>query len=201
MGRVQTERKAEAMTDVILFHHAQGLTEGVRAFADQLRLAGHSVITPDLYGGATFETLDKGVAHAQLIGFAEIIALGVAAAADLDPSTTVYAGFSLGVLPAQQLAQSQPEALGAIFYHGGERVSAFGDKWPASVALQMHVTESDPWIEFDVVQDLARDAPDSELFVYPGEAHLVADASLPDYDPTIAGLILERSIRFLDRFA
>ena len=46
------------MTDVILFHHAQGLTAGVRAFADELRSAGHNVTVPDLYDGATWTPLD-----------------------------------------------------------------------------------------------------------------------------------------------
>jgi len=39
------------VTDVIVFHHAQGLTDGVRQFADQLRGVGHRVTVPDLYEG------------------------------------------------------------------------------------------------------------------------------------------------------
>ena len=48
------------MAEVLLFHHAQGLTAGVRSFADELRSAGHVVHTPDLYEGATFADLDGG---------------------------------------------------------------------------------------------------------------------------------------------
>ena len=33
------------MTDIVLLHHAQGLTPGVHAFADELRAAGHQVTT------------------------------------------------------------------------------------------------------------------------------------------------------------
>jgi dienelactone hydrolase len=106
------------MSEVILFHHAQGLTRGVQAFGDELRAAGHRVTVPDLYEGATFSVLEDGVAHAEQIGMDEIIDRGVAAAADL-PASIVYAGFSLGVLPAQKLAQTRPGALGALLYHEG----------------------------------------------------------------------------------
>lgn len=34
---------------VVLFHHVQGLTPGVLAFAERLREGGHRVVTPDLF--------------------------------------------------------------------------------------------------------------------------------------------------------
>ncbi len=49
------------MTEIVLFHHAQGLTPGIDAFADELRRAGHTVHTPDLYDGHTFDTLEEGL--------------------------------------------------------------------------------------------------------------------------------------------
>lgn len=61
------------MAEVLLFHHAQGLTEGVRAFAEQLRSAGHVVHTPDLYDGRTFDSLDAGVGHARELGFGQLL--------------------------------------------------------------------------------------------------------------------------------
>jgi dienelactone hydrolase len=87
------------MTELVLFHHAQGLTDGVRAFADDLRGAGHVVHLPDLYEGHTFATLDEGMAHVEQLGFDTIIERGGAAADGL-PDDVVYAGISLGVLPA-----------------------------------------------------------------------------------------------------
>ncbi len=110
------------MTDLILFHHAQGCTEGVREFADQLRASGHQVSVPDLYDGATFDTLSEGIAHAQQVGFDTIIARGKLAAEGL-PSEIVYAGFSLGVLPAQLLAQTRPGARGALLFSGCVRAA------------------------------------------------------------------------------
>jgi dienelactone hydrolase len=186
------------VTHVILFHHAQGLTEGVEEFAQRLRDAGHDVVTPDLYEGRTFDSLDAGVAHAEAIGFDTFIERG-RQAADALPADTVYAGFSLGTLPAQKLAQSRQGALGALLYHGGVPAATFGSEWPARTALQMHVSAEDDWVELLEVEELAEDAGAAELFIYPGSAHLVADASLGEYDADIAELILERSIRFLDR--
>ena len=188
------------MSDVILFHHAQGLIRGVQAFADELRAAGHRVTVPDLYEGATFSVLEDGVAHAERIGMDGIIDRGVAAAATL-PAAIVYAGFSLGVLPAQKLAQTRPGALGALLYHEGLAPSTFGAAWPDQVALQVHVSEHDQWAELDVVQQLVKDAADAELYLYPGSAHLFTDATLADYDEPAARLVLERSKEFLGRWS
>src|SRR5678815_3539559 len=103
------------MTTVLLFHHAQGPTSGFLAFADRLRRAGHTVETPDLYDGNTFESLDEGLAYVRRIGFDEVLRRGRQAAETM-PSDLVYGGFSLGVLPAQSLAQTRPGARGALLY-------------------------------------------------------------------------------------
>src|SRR6266542_4159564 len=113
------------MAELILFHHAQGKTAGIGAFADELRRAGHTVHTPDLYDGHTFATLDDGVAYARKVGFAEILERGARAAKGL-PDRLVYAGFSLGVMPAQKLAQTRAGARGALLLHACLPVSEFG---------------------------------------------------------------------------
>jgi dienelactone hydrolase len=56
------------MAEVVLFHHVQGLTDGVRAFADELRTGGHTVHTPDLFNGERPATIDDGIALVQGIG-------------------------------------------------------------------------------------------------------------------------------------
>jgi dienelactone hydrolase len=191
------------VTHVILFHHAQGLTDGVEEFAQRLRDAGHDVVVPDLYEGRIFDTLDAGVANAESIGFETIIERGELAA-DALPENTVYAGFSLGTLPAQKLAQSRPGALGALLFHGGIPAATFGSEWPQAAPLQVHVTEGDEWVELGEVEQLTGDAGHAghaELFIYPGSAHLVADSSLDEYDEDLAELIIERSIQFLDRLS
>jgi hypothetical protein len=57
------------MADLLLFHHAHGLTTGCLSFADELRSAGHVVHVPDLYDGKTFDNLDDGVGYAREVGF------------------------------------------------------------------------------------------------------------------------------------
>jgi dienelactone hydrolase len=188
------------MTTVLLFHHAQGQTTGFLDFADELRAAGHTVHAPDLYDGNTFDDLGEGVAYAQKVGFPEIIRRGTAAAEGL-PADVVDAGFSLGVLPAQSLAQRRPGARGAIFYHAAIPASEFDSPWPKGVPLQIHMMDADPETAEDrpAAEALVQEVDDAELFMYPGSGHLFADASLGDYDEQAAGLLKERTLAFLQR--
>ena len=187
------------MSEVVLYHHVQGLTEGVRSFADELRQAGHTVHTPDLFDGRTFDTLDEGMGFAREAGFGELAARGVAAA-DALGRDAVYAGVSFGVMVAQELAQTRPGARGALFMSGCLPVSEFGDAWPDGAPVQIHGKTGDPFFAEDI--EAARALVDSteraELFLYQGEEHLFADSSLPAYDGTAAALLRERVLAFLD---
>ena len=188
------------MAEVVLFHHAQGLTPGVAAFADELRRAGHTVHAPDLYDGRTFATLEEGLAYAEEIGFDEVTERGIQAAEVL-PAELVYAGFSLGLGPAQRLAQTRPGARGALLFYACLPVSEFGPSWPAGVPVQIHAMESDP--EFDngwdlpAARALVEEAEDGEMFLYPGDQHLFADSSLSSYDADAAELLNRRVLSFL----
>jgi dienelactone hydrolase len=188
------------MTDVILFHHVQGLTAGVAAFADQLRAAGHQVTAPDLFDGATFETIEEGLAHARRLGFEAVQAAAVAAAEAL-PERIVFAGFSMGAMAAHELAQTRPGALGALLYHHGDvPMTTFGDSWPDGVDLQIHVAEEDEFCEIEVVREFVAKAgahADAELFLYPGSAHLFTDVSLAGFDLESAALVVQRTLAFL----
>jgi dienelactone hydrolase len=188
------------MTTILLFHHAQGLTSGVIGFADEIRAAGHAVLTPDLYDGRTFDDIDDGVTFARGAGFGEILRRGIATADDLPPDI-VYAGFSLGGMPAQALAQTRPGARGALLYHACVPPTEFGDTWPPDVPVQIHFMQDDPWAEEDLpaARALAAQVDAAELFVYPGSGHLFADASLGDHDEQAARLLMERTLAFLDR--
>lgn len=186
------------MAALVLFHHAQGLTTGVLAFADELRAAGHTVHIPDLFDGRTFDTVEEGVRHAQKIGFGEVMERGTRAVADL-PAELVYAGFSLGVLPAQQLAQTRPGARGALLLHACMPVTEFGAHWPEDVPVQVHAMDADPFFADDVeaARALVEEAAEAELFLYPGDQHLFADASLPSYREEPAQLLRQRVRTFL----
>jgi dienelactone hydrolase len=190
------------MAEVLMFHHAQGLTGGVVAFADALRQAGHTVHTPDLYDGNTFATLDEGLGYARKVTFDEILDRGVRAADSL-PGELVYAGFSLGVLPAQQLAQTRPGARGALLFHSCFPYTEFSDAWPDGVPVQVHGMESDPFFaddgDLDAARALVASGAPAEVFVYPGGGHLFADSSLPDFDAEATAQLRGRVIEFLAR--
>ena len=188
------------MAEVVLFHHAQGLTPGVVAFADELRRAGHAVHLPDLLDGRTFGTLEEGMGYAEEIGFTEVIERGVRAVEGL-PAGLVYAGFSLGVLPAQKLAQTRPGARGALLFYSCVPVSVFGPAWPDGVPVQVHGMDADPIFvgegDIDAARELVAQAKDAELFLYPGDQHYFADSSLPSYDPQATALLTRRVLGFL----
>ena len=192
------------MAEVLLFHHAQGLTPGVRAFADELRAAGHIVHTPDLFGGRTFASIDEGLAFAQDPGFDDLVERGVRTADDL-PAELVYAGFSLGEMVAQKLAQTRPGARGALLFYSCIPISgewAFGP-WPDGVPVQIHGMDADPYFvgegDIDAARQIAATAQDAELFLYPGDQHYFADSSLPSYDADATALLTRRVLEFLAR--
>ena len=192
------------MAEILLFHHVQGLTQGVVHFADKLRAAGHTVHTPDLFDGNVFATIDEGMAFAETLGFQTLMDRGLKVADGL-PEALVYGGFSMGVMSAQQLAQTRPGAQGALFYYSCLPFEEFGAKWPDSVPVQIHGMDGDPFFagegDIDAARALVASGAPAELFVYSGDEHLFADDSLPAYDKAAADLLTERTLEFLAKIA
>lgn len=194
------------MAEVVLFHHVQGLTDGVRAFAGQLRAGGHTVHTPDLFDGQRPATIDDGLALAEHIGDETLSERTDRAVTGL-PEGLVYAGFSFGAGTAQRLAQTRPGARGALLYEGCLPVTgewAIGP-WPEGVPVQIHGMDKDPFFALEGDLDAARELVDTvgpelaELFTYPGDRHLFTDSSLPSYDPDATALVVQRSLELLGR--
>ncbi|MEV0155405.1 dienelactone hydrolase family protein [Micromonospora sp. NPDC050686] len=194
------------MIEVVLFHHVQGLTDGVRAFADDLRAGGHAVHTPDLFDGGMAASLEDGFAITKRIGSDVLDERADRIAADL-PDALVYAGFSWGAAIAQRLAQTRPGARGALLYEACLPVTgewAVGP-WPAGVPVQIHGMDKDPFFALEGDLDAARELVEvagpelAEVFTYPGGGHLFTDRTLPSYDAAAAELVLRRSREFLDR--
>ena len=192
------------MAEVLLFHHAQGLTPGVRALADDLRAAGHTVHTPDLFDGRTFGSIDEGMAFIKGVGMDEMTERGVRLADDL-PAELVYAGFSFGEMIAQKLAQTRPGAKGALLFYSAIPISgewAFGP-WPDGVPVQIHGMDNDPIFvgegDVDAAREIVAEVEDAELFLYPGDQHYFADSSLPSYDADATALLTRRVLEFLGR--
>jgi dienelactone hydrolase len=187
------------MAEVLLFHHALGLTPGVLSFAEELRAAGHVVHAPDLFDGKTFDELSEGVGYAREVGFGErgrLLAEGL-------PNEIVYGGFSLGVMSAQMLAQTRVGARGALLFHSCVPPEEFGGPWPEGLPVQIHLMEADEWVvppegDLEAARRLDETVESAELFLYPGDRHLFADSSLPDYDESAATLLKQRVRSFLD---
>jgi len=188
------------MAEVLLFHHAQGQTEGFKAFADELRRDGHTIHTPDLFDGRTFASIEEGMAYASEIGFPEQIIERGAQAANGLTDDLVYAGFSLGVLPAQKLAQTRAGARGALLFYSCVPPSVFGG-WPAGLPAQIHGMDADPIFvgegDVDAARELVASTEGAELYLYPGDQHYFADSSLPSYDPDATALLTQRVLEFL----
>ena len=192
------------MAEIVLFHHVLGLTPGIVALADDWRAAGHTVHTPDLYGGRTFDTLEAGFAFSESPEAPNQDALVEAAVAEL-PAAVVFAGISWGVMPAQRLAQTRPGAAGAILLEACVPITgdwAFGP-WPDGVPVQIHGMDADQFFaeegDLDAARELVAAVPEAELFVYPGDQHLFEDRSLPSYDLTATALLTQRTLEFLGR--
>jgi len=192
------------MAEVLLYHHAQGLTPGIVAFADELRANGHTVHTPDLFEGRTFGSIDEGMAHINGIGFDEMRKRGVDLAGSY-PNELVYAGMSFGETIAQQLAQTRPGAKGALLFYSCVPITgewAFGP-WPDGVPVQIHGMDNDPFFagegDIDAAREIVEKVDDAELFVYPGDQHYFADSSLPSYDAGATKLLTTRVLDFLVR--
>jgi dienelactone hydrolase len=195
------------MAEVVLFHHVQGLTDGVRAFADELRAGGHTVHTPDLFDGERPATIEEGIALADRLD--DVLGQRRADAVAGLPAGLVYAGFSLGGATAQRFAQTRPGARGALLYESFVSLTAewsFGP-WPAGLPVQVHGMDKDPFFAEEGDLDTARElvaavGPDvAELYTYPGDRHLFTDSSLPSYDPAATRLVLDRSLAFLARLS
>jgi dienelactone hydrolase len=189
------------MAEVLLFHAAQGQTPGFHAFVDDLQAAGHIVHAPDLFDGRTFATLEEGMAYAEELGFPDEILARGERAADALPAELVYAGFSLGVLPAQKLAQTRPGGRGALLFYACVPAEFFGP-WPAQLPVQIHGMEDDPVFagegDIEAAREIVASADAAELFLYPGDQHYFADSSLPSYDAAAARLLTRRVLAFLN---
>jgi dienelactone hydrolase len=192
------------MAEVLLFHHVQGLTDGVRAFADDLRAGGHTVHAPDIFDGHTFESIEDGFTYVKALEEGATDERIAAAVADL-PNELVYAGISWGVPPAMQLTVTRPGAKGLLELESA--IPVVGEwavgPFPDGVPVQIHGGEGDEFFQEDLpfahetVETLGSDRV--ELFIYPAQQHLFTDRSLPSYDASSAAIVTQRILGLLDR--
>ena len=190
------------MGQIIVLHHALGLTDGVRRFAERLRAdildAGPAALpsavhTPDLFEGKTFATIEAGVAYVERTGMTELIARGVASVPQAE-GPLVVVGISVGVLAAQTIAQHRSGVLGAVLISACLPHRAIGDAWPEGVRVAIHAMEDDPWFadggDLVAAQELVASTSDASLTLHPGMDHLFVDDSLPEFDPVATDAVV-----------
>lgn len=189
------------MVDILLFHHVLGRTSGMEALAGRFRAAGHTVHLPDLFEGRVFAERGAGSAYAHEVGFDTIVERGRIAAEAL-PRELVYAGVSLGALPAQLLVQTRVGARAAFLVSTAIEPGGFGAPWPDGVPVQIHLMEGRPALDqgdLDAVRGIVATAPDAELFLYPGSGHLFTESTSDDYDAAATAQLVERATALLAR--
>ena len=186
------------MAEILLLHHVLGLTDGVRSLADRLRSPGHTVHTPDLFDGRTFDNIAAGMAHEEDdLGWDEMKSRARGAAEGL-PSDLVYIGISMGVVYSHLLVHTRPGARGAVFLESSTSTDDF-DGWPAGVPLQVHGHADDEFFGAEGAANahaLVSAAGEGEVFVYPGDTHLFVDDSLPTYDAEQTSEVVSRILGF-----
>lgn len=184
------------MAEILLFHHAHGLTDGLCSMADRLRGDGHTVHTPDTYSGRVFTNLDEGIGFAETIGRDAVAHVAMRSARKFhDADVTI--GFSMGSMQAQLVAQHVRRMRGCVLMGGATPPDRLGSEWRAHVPLQIHVADPDDWCTTEEVDALHRSAPGAEVYRYPGRAHMFVDPSLPDYDADSADMFEERLLGWL----
>ncbi len=188
------------MAEILLFHHAHGLTDGLRSFADRLRAQGHTVHAPDTYMGVTFERLDDGIGHAQGIGH-DAFAEAARRAAREHRHASVVIGFSLGAAQAQLLAQDLPRIRACLLMGGALSPVALGGVWRHQVPLDIHLADPDEWVDEAALAELVFRAPHARVFRYAGRRHMFVDRSLRDYDADAADLFEQRAEAWLNDVA
>lgn len=195
------------MATIVLFHHVQGLTPGVQAMAGELRAAGHSVHTLDLFAGKLPKDLESGIRLANKLSEDKIQERVDKLFSKL-PAELVYIGTSWGAALAQQCAQQRPGTVAAVLLESFVDLDAewsFGP-WPENVPVQIHGMDEDPFFAKEGDLESAQNFVEGEgqdvaqLFTYPGNKHLFTDSSLPSHDPEARALVMERIIKFLEPY-
>ncbi|MFC5662031.1 dienelactone hydrolase family protein [Kitasatospora misakiensis] len=188
------------MAQILLLHSVYGLRPAVHTAADRLRAAGHTVHTPDLFEGKTFDDIEAGMAYKEEVGSDELLRRAVAAAAPLLASgaTLVYAGFSLGGALAQNLALADENARGLLLLHG---TSDIREDAASSIPVHLHVAEPDPFEPEDWLNawylNMRKIGTDVEIHRYHGAGHVFTDEDLPDYDAEAADQTWAVALAFL----
>lgn len=191
------------MAEVVLFHSIFGLRPAIGEAADRLRAAGHTVHTPDLFDGHTFDDYEPAFAWAKESGIGDRVDDLTRAAVESLPSDLVFAGYSYGGYCAEMLAATRPGARGLVLFHSAIALKDLQvPSWPASVPVQVHYALDDPYREQEELESFGASVHASgasfELYDYAIPGHLFGDRGLAnEYHEESAALLYTRVLAFL----
>jgi dienelactone hydrolase len=181
---------------VLLFHHAQGLTPGCVSFADRLRAAGHVVHTPDLYDGKTSPSSPTAFATRKRSASARSPTAGASPRSPSPPASSTR-GSRSGRCRRRCWLRRGPARRARCCSTPRFQLRSSAGRGRTACRSRSTRWRDDEWGDVDVAHGLAEEIETAELFLYPGDRHLFADESLPDYDEDAAALLMERVLRFL----
>ena len=183
---------------ILLLHSAYGLRPAVREAEARLQSAGHTVLAPDLYDGATADTLERALALRDGIGREALLSRALAAAEESNPEALM--GFSLGASLAQRVAVRRGSPSCLVLFHG---VAELAEKAMPGLRIQAHVAEGDPFEPDDELAawrtSFERHGAEVDLRRYAGGGHLFTDAGLPDFHAGSAAVAWDATLHFLAR--
>ncbi|RRD46733.1 dienelactone hydrolase family protein [Tessaracoccus sp. OH4464_COT-324] len=183
------------MTEIVLFHHALGLTDGVRQFADQLRSRGFAVRTPDLFEGRVFSSVEEAFQYVERVSCATLLQRAEESCVEIH-GRIIFGGFSLGVVPAQHMMLAKP-SIGGLLFHGFTPFEADTSDWP-QLPMHVYAMAEDPLFVGDGDIEAVREAqavlPQLELHLFEGRKHLFTDSSTGDYDAFATQQVLDHVI-------
>lgn len=184
------------MADVMIFHGITGLIPRAAGIEQPLLEAGHRVVCPDLFEGNSFETPEEGFEYLEKVRFRTLLGRAEEAIADMPPET-VLIGISMGTGVASHLARERPECAAAVLLHAVPGRAKGEPAWPASVPVQVHTSEDDPYFSRENADALIAEAADCRLVLYPGSGHTFADPEAEDYAPEQAPALVRNVTEFI----
>ena len=189
---------------VLLLHGWWGLTPFFRRVADRLAEAGFVVVSPDLFGGRTTDTVAEAqrlLAEADPNALAHLVRSGLHHLRSL-PITGAgpcgVVGFGMGGSMAVWLSAREPDGVAAtVAFYGTQDI----DLSRATSAYLAHFAETDSYISEDELvffeSSLFLEGHRPDVYRYPGTRQWFFEDDRDEHDPDAAALAWQRTLAFL----
>lgn len=189
------------MAQLLLLHHALGVTSALRRLADRFEDAGHDVVVPDLFESRVFASVEEGMEHVESVGIETLAGLGEDAASDMQPGFVVC-GISLGAIAAMRAGVSNDAVAAVVVASACIPEEYIGGPWPRTLPLRVVASREDAMFrdegDLEAATEYTHSAQQAKLKLMPGREHLFVEADDPESTAATEWLV-ETVMRFLDR--